>query len=331
MAVRINRMKQCFIISLPRSGSTLLQRLLAAHPCIQTIGEPWIALSFVYALKEKVVRGEYGHRSLVRGVSEFVQALPGGSASYYLEAGRMMDRLHAKMATDGRVWFLDKTPRYYLILNELMAMFPEARFIVLQRNPLAVVASILNTWHDGRFRARANELDIYEGPQRIAQFVKAGAGNYREVRFEDLVNDPTRQLRAITDFLDLEPLNSVALEKDDPLKRSVLGDKSGIHRYSQVSAAPVDAWKESFASPIRKLWARRYLEWLGDDAIKVLGYDRKALLAEIESIPLAARQTALDLLDCHVRLLPLYVAPRLDFVKRLRRDLSVRYRWKPKF
>lgn len=324
-------MKQCFIISLPRSGSTLLQRLLAAHSRIQTIGEPWIALPFVYALKEKAVRGEYGHRSLAKGIGEFVQALPGGPASYYLEAGQMLDRLQGKMATDGREWFLDKTPRYFLILNELMAMFPEAKFIVLQRNPLAVVASILNTWHDGRFRPRSNELDIYEGPQRIAQFVKARAGNLREVRFEELVSDPTGQLRALTDFLDLEPLDSVALDEDDPLKRSVLGDKRGIHRYSQVSAAPVDAWKESFASPIRKLWARRYLEWLGDDTIKILGYDRLALLAEIEAIPMATRQTALDLLDCHFRLLPLCLAPRIDFVKRQRRDMSVRYRWKPKF
>src|SRR5687767_8500554 len=144
-------MNQCFIISLPRSGSTLLQRLLAAHPRIKTAGEPWLALPFAYALREKGARAEFSHRSMAQGIGEFVKALPGGTATYYREAGRMMERLHETMATTGRDWFLDKTPRYFLILEELVEMFPEAKFIVLQRSPLAVVASILNTWHEGRF------------------------------------------------------------------------------------------------------------------------------------------------------------------------------------
>ena len=59
-------MRQCFIISQPRAGSTLLQRLLATHPQIQTIGEPWLAIPFVYALREKGVTAEYIHVSQYR-------------------------------------------------------------------------------------------------------------------------------------------------------------------------------------------------------------------------------------------------------------------------
>src|SRR4051794_32906956 len=124
-------MNQCFIISLPRSGSTLLQRLLAGHPRIKTVGEPWLALPFAYALREHGARGEYGHRSMALGLSEFVNALPGGTATYYREAGQMLARLHAAFPADGHDWFLDKTPRYFLILDELLAMFPAGKFIVL--------------------------------------------------------------------------------------------------------------------------------------------------------------------------------------------------------
>jgi hypothetical protein len=37
-------MKLVFLISLPRAGSTLLQRLLMGHPLVASCGEPWLAL-----------------------------------------------------------------------------------------------------------------------------------------------------------------------------------------------------------------------------------------------------------------------------------------------
>jgi len=37
-----------FIFSLPRSGSTLMERILATHPAVGTASEPWILLPFLY-------------------------------------------------------------------------------------------------------------------------------------------------------------------------------------------------------------------------------------------------------------------------------------------
>jgi len=324
-------MNQCFIISLPRSGSTLLQRLLAAHPRIQTAGEPWLALPFAYALREKGARAEFSHRSMAQGIGEFVNALPGGTATFYREAGRMMERLHETMAANGRDWFLDKTPRYFLILDELVAMFPEAKFIVLQRNPLAVAASILSTWHEGRFDFGSNEIDVYEGPGCVGRFVRQRRACVFEVSFEKLVIEPEKQLGALTDFLGISPLPSANLKGTDPLKDAKLGDKIGIHRFSEVSAAPVEAWKKSFASPLRKRWAQRYLEWLGEETLGLLGYDSKVLLKELATIPVSFQQAVHDLCALRVRTIPLCCAPRLDFVRQDRRDARARYRWKGKF
>ena len=323
-------MNQCFIISLPRSGSTLLQRLLAAHPRIQTAGEPWLALPFVYALREKGARAEFSHRSMAQGVSEFVNALPGGTATYFREAGRMMERLHEAMARDGRDWFLDKTPRYFLILDELVAMFPESKFMVLQRNPLAVVASILSTWHGGRFDFGSSEIDVYEGPRCISRFVRERHKNVLEVSFERLVAQPEKELRAVTDFLGVAPLPSASLSADDPLKRAKLGDKTGIERFSEVSAEPTEAWKKAFASPLRKLWARRYLEWLGDETLKLLGYESAALLRELDSISSSFGQTMNDVGDLRARAFLLCSGSRIDFVRQERSDARARYRWKAK-
>src|SRR5215207_9233305 len=196
-------MRQCFIISQPRAGSTLLQRLLATHPQVQTIGEPWLAIPFVYALREKGVSSEYIHISLAQGFGEFVSKLPGGRADYFREVRAMLERLQEKISAPGKTYFLDKTPRYHLVLEELAEIFPDAKFLVLWRNPLAVVASILNTWQKGKFNLLYYEQDIYRGPLNILSFTEKRAATVCEVRYEDLVGDPEKNVRRVTDFLEL--------------------------------------------------------------------------------------------------------------------------------
>lgn len=274
-------MQQCFIISQPRAGSTLLQRLLATHPQIQTVGEPWLAIPFAYALREKGLWAEYIHVSLAQGFGEFVSSLPGGRDEYFREAGVFLSKLQEKISTPGKTWFLDKTPRYHLILNELPKIFPDAKFIVLWRNPLAVVASILNTWKQGRFDIRRYEQDIYWAPGNILSFARSRAASLLEIRFEDIVADTPVSLRRVTDFLALPPLESVKLPEHDPLKQARLGDKTGIDKFKGVSTAPVEEWKKTFASPLRRFWARRYLDFLGAENLQRMGYEEGALRASL--------------------------------------------------
>ena len=48
-----------FLISQPRAGSTLTQRILGSHQDIHTISEPWIMLHPFYALRDKGCQMEY--------------------------------------------------------------------------------------------------------------------------------------------------------------------------------------------------------------------------------------------------------------------------------
>ena len=288
-------MRQCFIISQPRAGSTLLQRLLATHPQIQTIGEPWLAIPFVYALRETGISAEYIHISLAQGFGEFVAALPGGRREYFREARLFLERLQDRISQPGKTWFVDKTPRYHLILDELAEMFPDAKFIVLWRNPLAVVASILNTWKNGRFDLRFYEQDIFKGPLNILSFVQKRAVDLCEVRFEDLVVHPEAAVRRITDFLEVPPLSALALPENDPLKQSRLGDKTGIHKFSGVSTAPTEEWKSAFASPLRRHWARHYLDFLGAGPLARMGYEAAELRAAMRAGPVSVPQLVRDI------------------------------------
>jgi hypothetical protein len=283
-------MRQCFIISQPRAGSTLLQRLLATHPQIQTIGEPWLAIPFAYALREKGVSSEYIHVSMAQGFGEFVTKLPEGRADYFREVRVMLERLQQKISTPGKTWFLDKTPRYHLILDELAQIFPDARFIVLWRNPLAVVASILNTWKEGRFDLSYYEQDIFRGPLNLVSFVESSPAAILELPFEQLVLETEGWMRRVTDFLDLPPLASVSLPPDDTLKRAKLGDKTGIHKFTNVSRAPLEEWRHAFASPLRRFWARRYLQFLTPEKLDRMGYKEGDLRQALRSTPISPSQ-----------------------------------------
>ncbi len=295
MYAALRTMRQCFIISQPRAGSTLLQRLLSTHPAIQTIGEPWLAIPFVYALREKGVAAEYIHVSLAQGFGEFVSKLPGGRADYFREVRVLLERLQAKISAPDKSYFLDKTPRYHLILDELAEIFPDAKFIVLWRNPLAVVASILKTWKEGRFDLRYYEQDIFRGPLNISSFVEKRCAAICELRYEDLVVEPGTSVRRITDFLELPPLASVSLPEKDSLKEAKLGDKTGIHKFHSVSAAPVEEWKFEFASVVRKFWAKGYLKFLGHERLLKMGYSEDELVASLDTVENSTEQLATDI------------------------------------
>lgn len=302
-------MRQCFIISQPRAGSTLLQRLLATHPQIQTTGEPWLAIPFVYALRQKGVSAEYIHVSLAEGFGDFVANLPGGRADYFAEVRALLERLQKKISAPGKVYFLDKTPRYHLILDELVEIFPGAKFLVLWRNPLAVVASILNTWKEGRFDLRYYEQDIFRGPLNLLSFVERRPAAMLELHYEELVKDAERWMRSVTDFLDLPPLSSISLPENDSLKQARLGDKTGIHKFTEVSTAPVDDWRRAYASPVRRHWARRYLKYLGIANVRRMGYEEADLLASLENQSCSFPQLAGDVCTLGWRLARYWAQP----------------------
>src|SRR5713101_1022969 len=136
-----------FIISQPRAGSTLLQRILAGHPRIFATAEPWLMLHPLYALKDCGLKAEYDATLARSALGDFCEILQGGEEAY-VEAIRAMSvsLYNNALRAGGRERFLDKTPRYYFVCEELRRVFPKAKYIFLLRNPLSVLASILATW-----------------------------------------------------------------------------------------------------------------------------------------------------------------------------------------
>ena len=113
-----------FIISLPRSGSTLLQHILASHSKIGSSAEPWILLHQIFAIKPNGIIASYsGHTGQV-ALTEFIEQIDDGYSVYNESIRKMALHLYrAYLKGINKDFFLDKTSRNYLILPELFKLF----------------------------------------------------------------------------------------------------------------------------------------------------------------------------------------------------------------
>lgn len=284
-----------FLLSLPRSGSTLAQRVLAAHPQIATASEPWVLLPPYAALEPGLCRARYSQDTLVQAVADFCRALPDGVAGYHAAVRAYAATLYGGLAEQqGARYFLDKTPRYHLIAHHLVEAFPAARFILLWRNPLATLGSRIHSF-GGVWRLQNYEVDLFDGLANLVRVQEQYADRLHVMRFEDMVSQPERVFRQVFEYigLDFDPdyiraFTSVALQ-------GRLGDKTGAGEYHAVDRAPLEKWLTTLASPVRRAWCRRYLNWIGERRLQTMGYDLAELAGQLAAGPGSWRTVPSDL------------------------------------
>ena len=71
-----------FLISLPRSGSTFLQKILMSHSAIASSAEPWFLLPLFYMLRKQGVWSEYGHPTAVEAYHRISKEAAGVNSEY---------------------------------------------------------------------------------------------------------------------------------------------------------------------------------------------------------------------------------------------------------
>ena len=272
-----------FVFSLPRSGSTLLQRLLGAHPAIATASEPWIALPQLYALRDRGVYAEYGHFAMSAAIDDFCALLPRGRADYLDATRRYLLELYG-LARGERRYFLDKSPRYHLVAGDLLELFPGARCVVLWRQPLAVAASIVDSFAGGRWNIDKYAVDLYDGVDNLLAAERAAAGRSCTLRYEDLVADPPAELERLWRFLDLDPGEAPPLDLERVHLQGRMGDETGTAAYRSVSGEPLEKWRRTMANPFRRWWCGRYLDWLGPARLRAMGYDEELLRSQVAGL-----------------------------------------------
>ena len=279
-----------FLISQPRAGSTLLQRILAAHPEVETSAEPWVMLHPLYALKESGFSAEYDAETARTALADFLEPHGGREAHVAAVRAYAAELYGRALARRGRRLFLDKTPRYYNVVPELARVFPAARFVVLLRNPLAVLSSVIATWarpDESLWRHRA---DLMDAPRRIVDGLAVLGPAAVVVRYEELVTRPSSAVEALCRELGLAFDPSLLEYGAFPPPPGRLGDPS-VESRRRPSAEGLDRWRRLGESPDTRRLALSYLHELGPELVAALGYSfeelRKALVPAAEAAPAA--------------------------------------------
>jgi hypothetical protein len=96
-------------------------------------------------------------------------------------------------------------------------------------------------------------------------------------------------MRRVTEFLEIDFDPTVLTRFTDISFKGQLADPTGSEQYQTVSSEPLARWKQYFADPLSKRWARRYIDWLGEENLREMGYPREQLLAELKEPPLKLR------------------------------------------
>ena len=181
-----------FIVSLPRSGSTLIEQILASHSDVEGAGElPDLPLVLA---EESRRRGRL-----------FPQWVGDMTPSDWERLGhRYLER--TSHWTRRRPVFTDKLPSNWHSIGAIRAMLPGARIVVCRRDALETCLSCYRQHFAGNDYTRSFEdLGAYwrEFDRSARHFAALHPGHVLEHRYEDLVAAPERNIRALLDFCGL--------------------------------------------------------------------------------------------------------------------------------
>jgi len=186
-----------FVVGFPRSGTTLLEQAVDAHPALESMDEqPYLQ----YALDVLLERGAaYPHR--LADVPD--QDLAAAREHYF-------SRVRRRVALAPGQRLVDKNPLNLLRLPVIRRLFPNARILMVVRHPCDVLISCyMQHFRAPDFALLCADLDrLATGYRRAMDFWVAQyellAPAVREVCYERFVADFDREIRSICEFLELE-------------------------------------------------------------------------------------------------------------------------------
>ena len=245
-----------FIIGLQRSGSTLVEQVLASHPLIEGTAELNEIPTIVRQLGEAAASRNQGFQSFFPGLGgDRLKAL----GETYVETSQVY------RMTD-RPFFTDKMPNNWMHLGLIRTILPNARIIDVRRDPMSCCFS---NWkqlyaqgldHSNRLDSMGRFYVDYVRLMRHFDAVQPGA--IHRVLYDDLVDDLEGEARRLLDYLGL-PFDPVVLDFHSN-KRAVRTISAGqvrrpINRDGFGQWQPFDQWLD----PLKNALGDTLNNWRG--------------------------------------------------------------------
>ena len=200
-----------FIVGMPRTGTTLLERLLGSHSQVWSVGE----FTAFPALLAELVNER---------MASAAEAKPASDASLgidFRELGRRYTAA-ARQLSGERPYFVDKLPFNFLYCGYILAALPGAKLIHLMRDPMDTCYAVYKTqfFNAYFYSYDLDELaDYYVGyREQMDHWHRVLPGRILDVQYEELVHDPQAQARRVLEWCGLPWEDSVLAyhEQDRP-------------------------------------------------------------------------------------------------------------------
>ncbi|WP_448477779.1 tetratricopeptide repeat-containing sulfotransferase family protein [Pseudoxanthomonas mexicana] len=195
VAVSTTAPTSIFIVGMPRSGTTLLEQILARHPHVQDAGELRDMLCQLRWVCDRV-GGPHLDEALCVAAEQADMGLLGRR---YLEK--------TAWRANGRAFFTDKMPANFLLVDHIARALPQARILHMVRDPMEVCFSNLKELfvdaypHTYDQREMAAHFIRYRGLMR--HWHSRHPGRILDISYEDLVRAPEAAARRVLDFCGL--------------------------------------------------------------------------------------------------------------------------------
>jgi tetratricopeptide (TPR) repeat protein len=231
-AVRDGGPMPIFIFGMPRSGTTLLDRLVSNHSEVCSAGELG---TFRRCLQR--VADRFTGAMLDPAFAEGVNAInPAELGELYLANSRGY--------AGGRRFYVDKMPRNWLLAPLIHAAIPGARMLHMVRDPMDVAFSNYRSYFGGDY-AYCYDFDALArhcaGYQRLMrQWHRMLPGRILDVSYRRLVSDPEAELRRVFEFCGLPWQDGCA---DPSRNRAAVATPSAIQVLGGIDTRRSERWR----------------------------------------------------------------------------------------
>jgi len=281
--------KLIFLMSQPRSGSTLLQKILCKNKEIYSRSEPWIMLNPSYILKEYGTYAEYDSILENKAVKDFITDIPNGSREYFVRqlSSMYFNVYNSFLKEYDKNYFLDKTPRYYLIKNELMEIFPNAKYILLLRNPLDVLNSIITSWTRDNWQLISKyKIDLIDAIDVNIDILENNNKIFHTIKYEELIVEPEYIIKKLSTFIEIDYDGDMLSYQNNNENKWNFGDQKTYEK-KKIENNNYDGWKNNLLDPQQWRIFYDYLNIIGKEKFDKLGYSFDDSLKYIrKNIPL---------------------------------------------
>jgi hypothetical protein len=265
---KINAIPFVFIVGRGRSGTSLLQTMLDCHPQLVSANES----TFILVLKKKYDRVKVWTQQLVeeflddlyadpkfvhfwniprKTLSDYIARFPFEQLSYIFLCRLVYFNFPSLHKKHDVKWLVDKNPIYSLFMEDILQIFPKAKFIHIIRDYRDNIVSRRKSFGQNDLALLANDWMGFH--KAIDAFETKYPHLVHNLKYEDLARDPEKNLRSICDFLGVpfeaamlrfhEATNKSFKENKDKISKDV-NDQIHSNLLNPVNTTAVAKWKK---------------------------------------------------------------------------------------